>query len=264
MKHRLLFYFLFFYIIFLQLNPHSNPSFLLESFASTSENALRVVSYNIHFGASSKGKPAISIITDFINTVSPDIICLQEVDRKTVRSLFLDQPSRLSEDLSMKMVFGKVDDVVPGTTGNAILSKFPILSVENKILPHWKYKRSALKATVKTPSGNINVINVHLSLSKDIRKKQITIIKEWILEDRLPTILAGDFNTVDKEELMPILSILNDAAVIEDKTHINTFKTNKYNARIDYIFTPKTYFIKSYTVPAFNFSDHYPVIVDLY
>lgn len=264
MKHRLLFYLLFFYIIFLQLNPHSTPLFSLESFASTSQNTIRVVSYNIHFGANAKGKPAISTISDFITTIAPDILCLQEVDRKTVRSLFLDQSSRLSEDLSMEMVFGKVDDVLPGTTGNAILSKFPILSVENKILPSWKYKRSALKATIKTPSGNINVINAHLSLSKDIRRKQIEIVKDWILEYRLPTILMGDFNTSDVAELMPLLSILNDTAAIADKTHINTFENNKYKSRIDYVFAPKTFFIKSYKVPTFHFSDHYPVIVDLY
>lgn len=264
MKRRLLFYLLFFYIVFLQLHPHSNPLFSLESFASTSQSTFRVVSYNIRFGASSNGRPAISLIADFINTASPDIICLQEVDRKTVRSLFLDQPSKLSEKLSMKMVFGRADNLIPGTTGNVILSKFPILSVENKILPHWKYKRSALKATIQTPSGNINVVNVHLSLSKAVRKKQIEILREWILEDRLPTILAGDFNTVDKQELIPILAILNDSAVIKNKSHINTFENGKYNARIDYIFTPKTYFIKAYTVPRFRFSDHYPVIVDLY
>lgn len=264
MKYKIISHILFFYIIFLQLNSSFYPSFSSESFASPASNLIRVVSYNIHFGTSTKGKPAISTVSKFLNLVDPDILCLQEVDQNTIRSLFLDQPTKLNKDLSMKIAYGKTGSVIPGTTGNLILSKFPILSIENKILPSWKYKRSALKVTLKTPIGKINVINTHLSLSKEVRKKQIEIIKDWILEDRLPTILAGDFNTTDITELNSLLSFLNDPAIVTNQTDIKTFKNHKYNSRIDYILVPKTYFIKSYMVPSFHFSDHYPVIVDIY
>ncbi|WP_432408441.1 endonuclease/exonuclease/phosphatase family protein [Wukongibacter sp. M2B1] len=264
MKQRFLFYLLFIYIIYIQLYPQSIPSFSPESFASTSKNSIRVVSYNIHFGANVNGKPAISIISNFLSSVSPDILCLQEVDRNTVRSLFLDQTSNINKDLSMETAYGETGSLVPGTTGNLILSSFPILYVENKSLPSSKYKRSALMATVKTPIGNINIINTHLSLSKSVRKQQIEIIRDWIIQSRLPTILAGDFNTTDVNELESLLLILKDSAMIEDKAHITTFENKKYNSRIDYILVPKTYFIKSYNVPRFHFSDHYPVIVDIY
>lgn len=264
MKYKALSYLLLIYIIFLQINPTSTASFSYQSFASAPKNSIRVVSYNIHFGASVNDKPAISIVSDFLTSVSPDILCLQEVDRNTIRSLFLDQQSKLNKKLSMKAAYGKTDDLIPGTSGNLILSKFPILYIENKILPSSKYSRSALLAILKTPLGNINVINTHLSLSKKDRKVQIEIIRDWILQNRGPTILAGDFNTNDINELKPLLLILNDSAVLENKGHIKTFETKKYQARIDYIFIPKTYFIKSYTVPAFHFSDHYPVIADIY
>jgi len=264
MKYKALSYLLCIYIVFIQVHPTSAPSFSYQELASNPQNSIRVVSYNIHFGANINGKPAISIISDFLTAVSPDILCLQEVDRNTIRSLFLDQTNKLNKSLSMEVAYGETDSVIPGTTGNLILSKFPILYVENKILPSLRYKRSALMATIKTPLGNINVINTHLSLSKAARKKQIEIIRDWILQNRLPTILAGDFNTNNINELKPLLFILNDAAIIENKSHINTFESNKYKARIDYIFIPKTYFIKSYTIPAFQFSDHYPVIADIY
>lgn len=264
MKFKFAFHLLCLYMIFLQLDQTSIPVFSPQTFASTSKNTIRVVSYNIHFGASANGKPGLSIISKFLASIKPDILCLQEVDKNTIRSLFLDQPHTLSKALSMKMAYGKADDIVPGTTGNLILSKFPILSTENKMLPSQKYKRSALKAILKTPMGKINVINTHLSLSKNVRKKQIEIIKDWILENRFPTILAGDFNTNDINELESLLLVLNDSATLENKTHISTFENSKYNSRIDYIFIPKTFSLKLYTVPAFHFSDHYPVIVDLY
>lgn len=264
MKYKIISYIFCCYLIFLQLNPSFTPVFSSQSFASPTKNSFRVVSYNIHFGISSNGKPGISIVSKFLNSINPDILCLQEVDKNTIRSLFFDQSSKLNEHLSMNMAYGKTDNVIPGTTGNMILSKFPIQSIENKVLPSWKYKRSALKATLLTPMGAVNVINTHLSLSKDVRKKQIEIIRDWILEDRLPTILAGDFNTSDINELEPLLLVLDDPAVIENKTHINTFENKKYNSRIDYVFIPKTYFVESYSVPAFHLSDHYPVIVDVY
>lgn len=264
MKYKVISYLLCCYMIFSQLNSSYSSSFLNQSFASPASNSIRVVSYNIHFGASKKGKPAISVVSKFLSLVNPDILCLQEVDQNTIRSLFLDQPTKLNKDLSMKIAYGITDSVIPGKTGNLVLSKFPILSVENKVLPSTRYKRSALKVTLKTPIGKVNVINTHLSLSKKTRQKQIEIIKAWILEDRLPAILAGDFNTTDMSELEPLLSFLNDPAIITNQTDIKTFKDHKYYARIDYIFVPKTYFVKSYMVPSFHFSDHYPVIVDIY
>lgn len=264
MKYKIISYLLCCYMIFSQMNPDASSTFFNESFASPGGNSIRVVSYNIHFGASKKGKPAISVVSRFLSLVDPDILCLQEVDQNTIRSLFLDQSTKLNKDLSMKIAYGITDNVILGKTGNLILSKFPILSVKNRVLPSSKYKRSALKVTLKTPIGKINVINTHLSLSRKERKKQIEIIKAWILEDRLPTILAGDFNTTDMTELKPLLYFLNDPADITNQTHLKTFKDHKYNARIDYIFVPKTYFIKSYGVSDFDFSDHYPVIVDIY
>lgn len=264
MKYKIFSYVLCIYIIYLQLNPIFIPTFLDQSFASPSEDSIRIVSYNIHFGANTKGKPAISIFSKFLTKIQPDILCLQEVDQNTIRSLFLNQPNKLNENLSLQAAYGKTTNVPPGSTGNLILSKFPILSIENRTLPSGKYKRNALKATIKTSMGKINVINTHLSLSSEVRKKQIRIIKEWILESRIPTILAGDFNTSDMDELESLFSILKDPAIIKNKTHINTFKDDKYNARIDYVFIPKTYFVKSYMVPPFHFSDHFPVIVDVY
>lgn len=264
MKHRFLLYLLFLYIIYVQLYPYSDPSFSYNGFTSTPNNSIRVVSYNIRFGASTNGKPAISIVSDFLSSISPDILCLQEVDRNTVRSLFLDQTSKINRDLSMEIAYGQTDNIMLGTTGNLILSTFPILFVENRELPSFKYKRSALMATVKTPMGNINVINTHLSLCKEVRKKQIEIIRDWILQNRLPTILAGDFNTANINELRPLLLILKDPAEVKNKTHVSTFENGKHNSRIDYILIPKTYFIKSYDVLRFHFSDHYPVMVDLY
>jgi endonuclease/exonuclease/phosphatase family metal-dependent hydrolase len=105
MKYKIISYLLCCYMIFSQMNPDASSTFFNESFASPGGNSIRVVSYNIHFGASKKGKPAISVVSRFLSLVDPDILCLQEVDQNTIRSLFLDQSTKLNEDLSMKIAY---------------------------------------------------------------------------------------------------------------------------------------------------------------
>ncbi len=226
-------------------------------------NEIKVVSYNIHFGTTRNLKPGISQITTFLSSLNSDIICLQEVDNSSARSLFLNHPQILQEKLSMEIYYYEGDDVALGKTGNLILSKYPILSKESIKLPSQKYMRIAQKVTLDTPMGNVQVINTHLGLSKKIRKQQIDTIVNWISDDSIPTIIAGDFNTDNPEELDKLLSQFNDTGLLMNKAHINTFEDKKYQSRIDYIFVSNIFKINAYEVSNFNHSDHFPILVDL-
>lgn len=263
MKYKKLLIFLYLYLlmIYFLTNNTSASTFTLN--LAPQKNALRVVSYNIHFGMNPLIKPNISKISKFLSTIDADIICLQEVDKFSIRSLFENQPKLLSESLSMNMVYKKTGNILLGETGNLILSKFPIISVEHIELPSLKYPRSTLKITIDTPYGIIKVINTHLGLSKVIREKQINILNKIISNDNLPTIVTGDFNTSDPSEFDHLFSQLKDSATITQKDHIQTFVNSKYNSRIDYILMPKDFYITFYDVPKIMLSDHYPVIVDV-
>lgn len=263
MKYKHVLSFIFILIIFFQFNFNPYPAFSSQDIPLPSEKVIRVVSYNIRFGASSFGDQDISKISRFLSSLEADIICLQEVDKRTIRSFLIDQPEKLKKDLFMEIAFGETGSVIPGKTGNLVLSKFPIINIENTKLPSSQYPRSLLKITVDTPHGNINIINSHLSLSKTIRKEQIKLISEEIAHESIPTILAGDFNTSDIKEIMPLLSLLVDSAVITNKNNINTFINKKYNSRIDYVLVSENFLVKSYNISTFDTSDHFPVIVDI-
>lgn len=263
MKYKHFFNLLIIFSIFFQLTFNPLSVFSDNDLPSPSQNSLRIVSYNIRFAMGALGDQEISKISNFLSSIDADIICLQEVDRSTMRSFLIDQPRKLKKDLFMEAAFGETDNVIPGKTGNLILSKFPIINIENIKLPSIKYSRALLKITVDTSQGPLNIINTHLALSKNIRNQQIEIINNAIIHDNIPTIVAGDFNTSNIEEVVPLLSELLDPAVVKNKTHLKTFKSKRINSRIDYILIPRSFLVNHYSVSSFDSSDHFPVIVDI-
>ena len=66
---------------------------------------LRVLSYNIHHGAGIDGKLDLPRIAGVITAVNPDLVALQEVDRKTRRTKQQDQPAMLAKLTGMKILF---------------------------------------------------------------------------------------------------------------------------------------------------------------
>lgn len=109
----------------------SDPTFIDRKLSSS----LRVMSYNIHHGATKDGEDSIEKIANLIREVNADIIGLQEVDRFTARSNFKDQIKLLADKTGMDYIFGETVNVATGITGNAILSRYPIISEDNFMLP---------------------------------------------------------------------------------------------------------------------------------
>src|SRR5690554_3581042 len=106
MKYTHISTFLFVVIIFIHLKFAAIPAFSDENYLIKSEGALRIVSFNIRYGAGPLMDPKISSISQFLSSLDADIICLQEVDRSTIRSILINQPIKLKKDLFMEIAFG--------------------------------------------------------------------------------------------------------------------------------------------------------------
>lgn len=100
---------------------------------------LKVMTYNIHIAnPPSKDDKFVDIaaIANAINSESPDLVALQEVDRFTDRSgKDLDQAKELAELTGMHHYFAKALNRSNGEYGVAILSKFPIKISSKHSLP---------------------------------------------------------------------------------------------------------------------------------
>jgi endonuclease/exonuclease/phosphatase family metal-dependent hydrolase len=87
-----------------------------------------------------------------------------------------------------------------GHHGNAILSRFPIVSMQNEDVSNHRFERRGLLHCVVTVPGwprNLHCVCVHLSLHERGRRRQLEAIGGRLAElasRDLPIIVAGDFN----------------------------------------------------------------------
>src|SRR5690606_34245426 len=94
---------------------------------TTKERAIvRVLTFNILHGATTKGDFDLDVISELINNATPDLVALQEVDYKTNRTKKLDLTTELAQRTGMTSYFAKAMDYDGGAYGEGVLSKWPI------------------------------------------------------------------------------------------------------------------------------------------
>lgn len=129
----------------------------------------------------------------------PDLLFLQEVQGRNERQISLDaQHESLGAALNMDSCYGC--NAVRSQTdhGNALLSRFPILSHENQdISDHKLEQRGLLHARILIDDTPVHCLVVHLGLFGGGRSRQIGAlverIKRLVPADE-PILIAGDFN----------------------------------------------------------------------
>lgn len=162
---------------------------------------LRILSYNIHHGAGVDGKLDLPRIAGVIRGAEPDLVALQEVDRIVERSGRVDQPAELAKLLDMHVAFGANIRLQGGQYGNAVLSKFPLVRHENRLLPNVDRgeQRGLLDADVGLPGGRgeLRFLVTHFDHRPDDRERRASVEQVnrlAMLQPDRPTILAGDLN----------------------------------------------------------------------
>ena len=114
------------------------PTEIMDTFASS--DSIKIISYNIHYGINPKGQSALDQILSFLKSSDSDILFLQEVDRKTFRSYFQNQPEYIAKKLSMDYMYTPTQNMIAGQTGNMVISRYPIVASEEYTLSFDKYQ----------------------------------------------------------------------------------------------------------------------------
>ena len=167
--------------------------------------ALRVLSLNL-WHDSGPWPARAKRIREWIDRLDPDLLSFQEA----VRMPGFDQVAELLEGRGYH-----VDHVAAspfwkpkregeiGKVGNALASRWPILTREELRLPESGdgERRAALSVTVAAPFGPIGFTTTHLNWRLAhgwIRERQVQALCDLALrnapEDGFPPLLAGDFN----------------------------------------------------------------------
>ena len=169
--------------------------------------SLRVATLNIHKGLSQfNRRMVIHELREGLRALQPDLVFLQEVqgvnerhERRFATWPLAPQHEFLAGE-DWQHAYGRNAVYDHGHHGNAILSRYPIVSAETKDVSDHRYERRGLLHCVVTVPGwrrNLHCVCVHLSLHERGRRRQLDAIAgrlEELASRDLPIIVAGDFN----------------------------------------------------------------------
>jgi endonuclease/exonuclease/phosphatase family metal-dependent hydrolase len=173
--------------------------------------ALRVATYNIHKGLSVmpllNRRLTIHELREKLRALDADIVFLQEVHGHHERHArhYTNWPTApqyefLADTVWSDFAYGRNSVYDAGHHGNAVLSRFSILSWDNEdISAHRFERRGLLHCTIHVPRWKepLHCVCVHLGLRGHERSRQLEKLRqriERLVPSDAPLIVAGDFN----------------------------------------------------------------------
>jgi endonuclease/exonuclease/phosphatase family metal-dependent hydrolase len=195
------------------------------------------MTYNIRKGLGLTSRSGVlKDLREAIRRVGADVVFLQEVRGLSSRSddrdsaLNGDQLEFLADTIWTHSAYGQNAVTSQGHHGNAIMSKFPILSHENvNISTNPLEKRGLLHAVIDPGGGRkLDLICLHLDLLERGRRIQVGKLIDRVRSHvgrKGPLLVAGDFNDW-RGRLSQFLRnelLLNEVSLATKGRHTRTF-----------------------------------------
>lgn len=175
---------------------------------------LRVATYNIHKGVVRDlfGLRRVSRIHELrerLHELHADLVFLQEVQGRHERHAerfesWPDEPQDqfLAKSPTLRHTFetayGRNANYLHGHHGNALLSRYPILGLENRdVSDHALESRGILHCLVGIKGRHVHCFVVHFGLLARSRERQAESLIDWVEREipaEAPLIIGGDFN----------------------------------------------------------------------
>ncbi len=220
------------------------------------------------------GPDALEDVASVISGAAPDIVALQEVARLN-GGVDLDQALVLGQRLGLHHAFGVVTAIPGGWWGNAVLSRYPIVSTATHPIPYAPFDdpRSLLEIRVDVGGRRLTVFSAHLSYRPAETARQARALADRLVAALTegPVVLAGDLNApADSPALAPLHGLLHDAFALAGIAPHDpsrwTFPDGHRRARaLDHIFVSPSIAVYGcrVVVEEAGVSDHNPVVADV-
>lgn len=171
-------------------------------------HSLKVLTYNIHKGFSARNRHyVLTKMRHAIRNIHADIVALQEVQGEHAGHArkYDDWHAEahfefLADSVWPHTAYGKNAIYQEGHHGNALISKFPFVSIHNQDISQSSYSRRSIlhgqvrpAAKISTP---VHIACVHLGFMPLEQYQQTHSLCAWLnsLPKDDPVILLGDFN----------------------------------------------------------------------
>lgn len=175
---------------------------------------LRVATYNIHKGVvrdffGLRRVSRIHALRERLHDLKADLVFLQEVQGRHARHAehFDEWPAEPQDQFLAKSptlrhtfeaAYGRNASYLHGHHGNALLSRFPILRLENRdVSDHALESRGILHCVVGIKGRHVHCFVAHFGLLARSRERQAEALIDWIEREipaDAPLIIGGDFN----------------------------------------------------------------------
>jgi endonuclease/exonuclease/phosphatase family metal-dependent hydrolase len=265
----------------------------------SSQNFLRVMTYNVHYFKKfdyQNDKIIKDQMLDVIRREQPDVICIQEFMTRKKGEYNLIKSFKKILQTNHYYFKANIDNDYEAL-GIAIFSKFPIKSTGHISFPNTAKGNEAVYTDIEVKNKLFRVYNVHLQsisfqpedyqylkkVTDEItnvessrrigsrlkraflkRSEQAKLLKTHTNSCTLPYIIAGDFNDTPASFSVSTLSKGLKNSFYEKGSGFGiTYNGDFPNFQIDYILATPDFNIKSYRIIDKKLSDHYAVRSDL-
>lgn len=159
------------------------------------DHHLRVATWNVHKCIGTDGKFDPSRTAEVIREIAPDVIALQEVDRRFGDRQGLLDLERLSEETGLRPVPIMGQKRSHGWCGNLILARRAEIGEVRQITLPGLEPRGALIADLELDAfGPVRIIAAHFGLLRHSRRRQMMQVMDAVVDLPHPALLMGDLN----------------------------------------------------------------------
>lgn len=203
-------------------------------------------------------------IIKFIDSSSPDVIGLVEVDSGSYRSGRSCQAEIISQALGYS-------HVVETKYGNRLFTnRVPVLNKQSNALLTRKsvhshrfhyFSEGIKRLIIEAEIDSVSFFIVHLSLKYRHRQYQLQRLHQLVKKSERPVIIGGDFNTFwgsNELELFLAASKLRTANLDNIPSH----PSHAPHRQLDFILHSGEIEIDNFWVPDIQLSDHSPLLCD--
>jgi endonuclease/exonuclease/phosphatase family metal-dependent hydrolase len=170
-------------------------------------DGLRVMTYNIQQGYSAAGVKNYDGQLDLIRQFDPQVLGLQESDTNRIANSNDDMVRYFADQLELYSYYGP--EVVQGTFGIALLSKYPLLNQQTFYMYSQGEQTATIRAQIEVDGVQYNLFVTHLGNGGPMVQQEAILAEAAGLDN---VILMGDFNfRPDTEQYQHTVALLDDA-----------------------------------------------------
>ena len=190
-----------------------------------------------------------------------DIVGLQEVDSGSLRTGFINQTKYLAEQAGFPFWHCQTNRRLGkfAQHSNALLSRLTPSELMEQPLPGLP-GRGVLIARLGSGAEALALFVLHLALGRRTRLRQIAYLADLVNEYAY-VIVMGDLNCGMASQ--EINQLLRDTDLQSPQDNLNTFPSWQPRWRLDHILLSPGIAIERAYIPAWMFSDHLPIAMDV-